>query len=49
MNRCEPAASREIVGEDTGEWPSAARGREADNSSRPFDDIRRVLGAFTAT
>src|SRR6516164_9415752 len=46
MNRCERVASHEIAAEDTGEWPGAVRVRAADNSSRPFDDIRRALGAF---
>jgi membrane-associated phospholipid phosphatase len=46
MKSCESAASREIAAEDTGEWRNRVRSRAADNSSRSFDDIRRVLGAF---
>ena len=46
MKPCGPVAAREIGAEDTAEWPAAVRGGVEDNSSRPFDDIRRVLGAF---
>jgi membrane-associated phospholipid phosphatase len=46
MSSCEPAEPREITAEDTAEWRNSVRPGAAGNSSRSFDDIRRVLGAF---